>query len=177
MSDQRLPKKVFYGEIDVGKRSQGGQNIRYYRHHKSLPEGFEYTPVLETKCRGSDKIRKEIDEYEAKKICEAERKGKERKIQNHGIIIILRSVLQETLAYSATRENTNTYKLKHRIIETKPDSQGANPLKLPARKGFCIDAVREPLREMNYFCIFVLWITSGPRVKFVDSCRGYSTIL
>ena len=29
MSDGRLPKKVFYGELQEGKRSQGGQKKRY----------------------------------------------------------------------------------------------------------------------------------------------------
>ena len=34
---------------------------------------------------------------------------------------------------------------------------------------WCIDWVREPLCEPNILCIFVLRITSEPRVKFVDS--------
>ena len=29
MPDKQLPKKVFYGELKVGKRSQGGQKKRY----------------------------------------------------------------------------------------------------------------------------------------------------
>ena len=29
MPDERLPKKVFYGELQEGKRSQGGQKKRY----------------------------------------------------------------------------------------------------------------------------------------------------
>ena len=29
MSDERLPKKVLYGELQEGKRSQGGQKKRY----------------------------------------------------------------------------------------------------------------------------------------------------
>ena len=29
MPDERLPKKVLYGELQEGKRSQGGQKIRY----------------------------------------------------------------------------------------------------------------------------------------------------
>ena len=29
MPDGRLQKKVFYGELEVGKRSQGGQKKRY----------------------------------------------------------------------------------------------------------------------------------------------------
>ena len=29
MPDERLPKKVFYGELQEGKRSEGGQKKRY----------------------------------------------------------------------------------------------------------------------------------------------------
>ena len=29
MPDERLPKKIFYGELQVGKRSHGGQKKRY----------------------------------------------------------------------------------------------------------------------------------------------------
>ena len=29
MPDELLPKKVFYGELQVGKRSQGGEKKRY----------------------------------------------------------------------------------------------------------------------------------------------------
>ena len=35
MPDERLPKKVFYGELQEGKRSQGGQ-----KNLQSLSEGF-----------------------------------------------------------------------------------------------------------------------------------------
>ena len=29
MPDERLPKKILYGELQVGKRSHGGQKKRY----------------------------------------------------------------------------------------------------------------------------------------------------
>ena len=29
MSDERLPKKIFHGELQVGNRSHGGQKKRY----------------------------------------------------------------------------------------------------------------------------------------------------
>ena len=44
MPDERLPKKVFYGELQEVKRSQGGQKKRY-RHHRSLSEGFRHINV------------------------------------------------------------------------------------------------------------------------------------
>ena len=56
MPDERLPKKVFYGDLKVGKRSQVGQKETIQRHPKSLPKGFQHTTrVLGTDCTGSSK--------------------------------------------------------------------------------------------------------------------------
>ena len=41
MSDGRLPKKVFYGEIQEGKRSQGGQKKRYKDTLKASLKDFD----------------------------------------------------------------------------------------------------------------------------------------
>ena len=41
MSDARLPKKVFYGELQEGKRSQGGQKKRYKDTLKASLKDFE----------------------------------------------------------------------------------------------------------------------------------------
>ena len=38
MPDERLPKKVFYGELQKGKRSQGGQKKRYKHAIASLKD-------------------------------------------------------------------------------------------------------------------------------------------
>ena len=44
MPDERLPKNVFYGEMQEGKRSQGGQKKRYKDTLKaSLLKGFQYS--------------------------------------------------------------------------------------------------------------------------------------
>ena len=52
MPDARLPKKVFYGELQEGKRSQGGQ-----KKPQSLSEGFRNTNgVLGTDCTGAIKV-------------------------------------------------------------------------------------------------------------------------
>ena len=57
ISDERLPKKVFYGELQVGKRTQGGQMKRYKDTLKSLPKEFKHTiRVLGTECTGSSKV-------------------------------------------------------------------------------------------------------------------------
>ena len=39
--DERLPKKVFYGELQEGKRSQGGQKKRCKDAHKASLKDFE----------------------------------------------------------------------------------------------------------------------------------------
>ena len=41
MPDERLPKKVFYGEFQEGKRSQGGQKKRYKDTLKSSLRDFD----------------------------------------------------------------------------------------------------------------------------------------
>ena len=41
MPDERLPKKVFYGELQEGKRSQGGQKKRYKDTLKSSLKDFD----------------------------------------------------------------------------------------------------------------------------------------
>ena len=41
MPDERLPKKVFYGELQGGKRSQGGQKKRYKDTLKASLKDFD----------------------------------------------------------------------------------------------------------------------------------------
>ena len=41
MPDERLPKKVFYGELQEGKRSQGGQKKRYKDTLKASLKAFD----------------------------------------------------------------------------------------------------------------------------------------
>ena len=83
MSDEWLPKKVFYGELQVGKRSQGGQKKCYKGTIKASlidfnipPESWEHSAQDRAKWHGL--IRKGADECDTKGICEAERKGKKR---------------------------------------------------------------------------------------------------
>ena len=52
MPDERLPKKVFYGELQEGKRCQGDQKKRYKDTlNASLKDG-----VLGTDCTGEIKV-------------------------------------------------------------------------------------------------------------------------
>ena len=59
MPDERLPKKVFYGELQEGNRSQSGQKKRYEDTLKASLKGFdipigswEQTAQERSKCRG-----------------------------------------------------------------------------------------------------------------------------
>ena len=81
MSDERLPKKILYGELQVGKRSHGGQNKQYKDTLKAslkdfiIPtESWEQIAQDRTKWRGL--IRRGAGEYEAKK----KKKKKKKKI-------------------------------------------------------------------------------------------------
>ena len=58
-TDERLPKKVFYGELQQEKRSQGGHKKRYIDTQKTslkdfdIPIGsWEQTAQERSKCRG-----------------------------------------------------------------------------------------------------------------------------
>ena len=88
MPDARLPKKVFYGELQEGKRSQGGQKKRYKDTLKAslkdfeIPIGsWEQTAQERSKWRGL--INKGAALYEKKRICETERKQRERKAKTN----------------------------------------------------------------------------------------------
>ena len=88
MPDARLPKKVFYGELQEGKRSQGGQKKRYKDTLKASLKDFEIPMVSweqtaqeRSKWRGL--INKGAALYEKKRICEAERKRRERKAKTN----------------------------------------------------------------------------------------------
>ena len=89
MPDERLQKKVLYGELQEGKRSQGGQKKRYKDTLKvslkdfNIPtESWEQAAQDQTKWRCL--IDKGASQFEAKRICEAERKRKERKARAKG---------------------------------------------------------------------------------------------
>ena len=84
MPDERLPKKVFYGELQVGNRSQGGQKKRYKDTLKAALKDFNIpTESWEQAAQDRTKMRclisKGASQFEAKRICETERKRKERK--------------------------------------------------------------------------------------------------
>ena len=113
MPDERLPKKV---QLQEGKRSQGGQKKRckdtLKASHKdfNIPtESWEQAAQDRTKWRCL--INKGASKFEAKRICEAERKRKERKArakgpssdsaQSESLALFATDSLELKLAYTA----------------------------------------------------------------------------
>ena len=46
MPEERLPKKILYGELEMGKRSHGGQKKRYKNNLKASLKGFNIPTKL-----------------------------------------------------------------------------------------------------------------------------------
>ena len=81
MPDERLPKKVLYGEQQEGKRSQGGQSKRYKDTLKASLKDFNiptesWEQAAQDRTKWRCLINKGASQFEAKGICEAERKRK-----------------------------------------------------------------------------------------------------
>ena len=79
MPEERLPKKILYGKLEMGKHSHGGQKKQYKDTLKAslkdfnIPtESWEQIAQDQVKWRGL--IRKGASEYEAKRISEVEQK-------------------------------------------------------------------------------------------------------
>ena len=81
MPDEWLPKKVFYGELQSGKRSQCGQKKRYKGTLKVSLKDFNiplesWEQIAQDRAKWRSLIRSGADNYKAKRVCEAERKCK-----------------------------------------------------------------------------------------------------
>ena len=78
MPEERLPKKIPYGKLKMGKRSHGGQKKRYKTPSKppsrisTYQQSWEQIAQDRAKWRGL--IRRGASEYEAKRISESEQK-------------------------------------------------------------------------------------------------------
>ena len=83
-AEERLPKKILCGELEMGKRSHGGPKERYKDTPKAslkdfnIPtESWEQTAQDRAKWRGL--IRRGASEGEEKRISEADQKSAQRK--------------------------------------------------------------------------------------------------
>ena len=84
MPDERLPKKILYGELQVGRRCLDGQKKRYKDSLKAPHKDFNiptesWEQIAQDRIKWRDLIRRGAGEYEAKRIGETERKRSQRK--------------------------------------------------------------------------------------------------
>ena len=84
MPEERLPKKILYGELGMGKHSYGGQKKRYEDTLKASLKGFNiptksWEQIAQDRAKWRGLIRKSASEYEAKGTSEAEQKRAQRK--------------------------------------------------------------------------------------------------
>ena len=56
LPDERLPKKILYGELQVGKRSHGGQMKRCKDTLKASLTDLHTNKVVGTDCTGLNKV-------------------------------------------------------------------------------------------------------------------------
>ena len=84
MPDERLPKKILYGDLQEGKRSNGGQKKRYKDILKVSLKDFSiptvsWEQIAQDRTKWRSLIKRGAGEYEAKRISEAEQKRAQRK--------------------------------------------------------------------------------------------------
>ena len=84
MPEKRLPKKILCGELEMGKRSHGGQKRRYKDTLKASFKDFNiptesWEQIAQNRAKWRGLIRRGASEYEAKRISEAEQKRAQRK--------------------------------------------------------------------------------------------------
>ena len=84
MPDERLPKKILHGELQVGKCSHGGQKKRYKDTRKASLKNFNiptesWEQIAQDRAKWRGLIRRGAGEYETKIISESERKHAQRK--------------------------------------------------------------------------------------------------
>ena len=70
MPDKRLPKKILCGELEVGKRSHGGQKKRYKDTPKISLKTSRYQRYQKSRGNRLHRVDQSAGEYEAKKNAE-----------------------------------------------------------------------------------------------------------
>ena len=125
MPDERLPKKFLYGELQEGKRSQGGQKKRYKDTLKAslkdfnIPtESWEQDAQDRTKWRCLiNKVTPNLKQRESVKLNGSVKKGKQEPRDHHqtqhtpnSLALFATDSLELKLAYTAINEHTKTHK-------------------------------------------------------------------
>ena len=125
MPDERLPKKVLYGELQEGKRSQGGQKKRYKDTLKArlrisifqLIPGSRLLRIEQSGVASSTKVPPNMKKRESVKLKGSVKKGKQEPKNHHqsqhspnSHALFATDSLELKLAYTAINEHTNTHK-------------------------------------------------------------------
>ena len=119
MLDERLPKKVLYGELQEGKRSQGSQKKRYKDTLKALlkdfnipTESWEQASRTQWRCL-IKKVPPNLKQRESVKLKGSVKKGKQEPRNHHqtqhspnSLALFATDSLELKLAYSAINEHT-----------------------------------------------------------------------
>ena len=125
MPDERLPKKVLYGELQEGKRSQGGQKKRHKDTLKALLKDFNI-PIESWEQASQDRTNwrclinkgaSHLKKRESVKLKGSVKKGKQEPKNHHQSqhspnlhALFATDSLELKLAYTAINEHTNTHK-------------------------------------------------------------------
>ena len=93
MPEEHLPKKILYGELEMGKRCDGGQKKRYKDTLKASLKDFNiptesWEQIAQDQANWRGLIRRGASEYEAKRISEAEQKRSQRKGITNRVILL-----------------------------------------------------------------------------------------
>ena len=125
MPDERLPKKVLYGELQEGKRSQGGQKKRYKTPLKprlrisifQLSHGNRLLRIEQSGVASSTKVPPNLKKRESVKLKGSVKKGKQEPKNHHqsqrspnSHALFATDSLELKLGYTAINEYTNTHK-------------------------------------------------------------------
>ena len=124
MPDERLPKKVLYGELQEGKRSQGGQRNATKTPLKprlrisifQLSPGNRLLRIEQSGVASSAKVPPNLKQRESVKLKGSEKKGKQEPRDHHqtrhspnSLALFATDSLELNLAYTAINEHTNTH--------------------------------------------------------------------
>ena len=125
MPHERLPKKVLYGELQEGKRSQGGQKKRYKDTLKvslrvsifQLSPGNRLLRIEQSGVASSTKVPPNLKKRESVKLKGSVKEGKQEPKNHHqsqhspnSHALFETDSLELKLAYTAINEHTNTHK-------------------------------------------------------------------
>ena len=123
MPDERLLKKVLYGELQEGKRSQGGQKksskdtLKASLKDFNIPTGNRLLKIEQLGVASSTKVPPDLKQRESVKLKGSFKKGKQEPRDHHrtqhspiSLALFATDSLALKLAYTAINEHTNTHK-------------------------------------------------------------------